>query len=476
MKKISSFFVVAFIIAAVSSVGQNSAENDIANEQVLGQPKYWRAILGDVCQLPSFPYATGDPTRYVECVRQNNTINDRADVGIWQLRDCPPEHIFVAPADRCLTPESIISWMRFCEEQGGNNHSLCLYNNDQDTHFVVQEAQLPPQHCKCSNDDKNCTCPTAEIFEPVLVNNSARSGAHRNAKEFEATNLRPCTICPSLSADCFCPVNEWFQCHIGLENIKTEAWNHYYCSFLVIKRNEAGFTSAATSDPSKATAANFTTTSIVYSTGSAGYNIETKQVSPQRPQVTRQRRQQQTSRQQVSSTQQAQQKLMRVNSKKAEFKACRTTTTQQSYCPQQNEQQSIVQPQACPLVQGQVSQTAEYQGICSWMVDPLAVDPQGVTTYLQCQPTTNDVYCGRWQRMPCSPGTTFDVAVQLCVWHPGVQAGQVSLQTPSTVSLPAGIAGQCACTSGVPISSCGENNQCPGQSTCQIDTQVRYCL
>lgn len=40
-------------------------------------PKYWRAILGDICQLPSFPRATGDPHRYVECVRQSSYAADR---------------------------------------------------------------------------------------------------------------------------------------------------------------------------------------------------------------------------------------------------------------------------------------------------------------------------------------------------------------------------------------------------------------
>lgn len=31
----------------------------------------WRAVLGDLCQLPSLPRATGDPARYLECVRQD---------------------------------------------------------------------------------------------------------------------------------------------------------------------------------------------------------------------------------------------------------------------------------------------------------------------------------------------------------------------------------------------------------------------
>ncbi len=41
------------------------------------EPKYWQAILGDICQLPSFPRATGDPQRYVECVKQSLDNSDR---------------------------------------------------------------------------------------------------------------------------------------------------------------------------------------------------------------------------------------------------------------------------------------------------------------------------------------------------------------------------------------------------------------
>ncbi|VDM48770.1 unnamed protein product [Toxocara canis] len=83
------------------------------------------------------------------------------------------------------------------------------------------------------------------------------------------------------------------------------------------------------------------------------------------------------------------------------------------------------------------------------MVDPLAVDPQGSTTYLQCQPTTNNLYCGRWQRMPCSPGTTFNVNMQLCTWDSGAQPGQFPTAQPpyATASTPGANGGQCTCSS-----------------------------
>lgn len=66
------------------------------------------------------------------------------------------------------------------------------------------------------------------------------------------------------------------------------------------------------------------------------------------------------------------------------------------------------------LVQGS-AQNARYQGICSWMVDPLAADPESRSHFLQCQPAPNNLFCGRWQRMPCAPTTVFNVESQVCV-------------------------------------------------------------
>lgn len=118
-------------------------------------------------------------------------------------------------------------------------------------------------------------------------------------------------------------------------------------------------------------------------------------------------------------------------------------------------------------VQGSGVQNAQYQGICSWMIDPLATDPQSRTHYLQCQPAPNNLFCGRWQRMPCAPGTVFDVQSQVCVWDTNSQPG--TLPTPAPyVSTQAPQNAQCGCTGGVQIGSCNQNYQCPGQSVCQV--------
>ncbi|CAJ0569990.1 unnamed protein product, partial [Mesorhabditis spiculigera] len=231
-------------------MAQEDSKSGSSEEQ---SPKYWRAILGDICQLPSFPRATGDPNRYVECVRQAADVTDRKDLGIWLLRECLPGYEFVASARRCKTVRS----------------------------------------------------------------------------------------------------------------------------------------------------------------------------------------------------------------------NCQTTTTQQQYCPQQQE--VVQQPQSCPLVQGGV-QNAAYQGICSWMVDPLAKDPESCTHFLQCQPAPNNLYCGRWQRMPCAPATIFDEQAQVCVWDTSSQPA--SLPTPAPyVPTQAQQNSQCGCTGGVQIGSCNQNYQCPGQSVCQVGQQ-----
>ncbi|KAI6180987.1 hypothetical protein M3Y98_00780700 [Aphelenchoides besseyi] len=111
---------------------------------------------------------------------------------------------------------------------------------------------------------------------------------------------------------------------------------------------------------------------------------------------------------------------------------CQLTTTQQQYCPRK-DQQAVIQPQPCALVQGSAT-NARYQGICSWMLDPLACDPESRCHFLQCQPASNNLYCGRWQRMPCAPATVFDAAAQICVWDTSATPGPLPLPTPAPSS------------------------------------------
>lgn len=138
------------------------------------------------------------------------------------------------------------------------------------------------------------------------------------------------------------------------------------------------------------------------------------------------------------------------------------------------------------------AQNAKYQGICSWMLDPLAADPESRCHFLQCQPAPNNLFCGRWQRMPCAPATVFDLGAQVCVWDSRGCAGR---STPLAEGVPGPLpppgppssspapqfapmsaqagpqlapGSSCLCPGGVKIGSCNANFQCPGQSVCQV--------
>lgn len=69
-------FLKLFIIILAFAVNDKelTGEEKLTNTE---EPQYWQAILGDICQLPGFPRATGDPQRYVECVKQNLDTGDR---------------------------------------------------------------------------------------------------------------------------------------------------------------------------------------------------------------------------------------------------------------------------------------------------------------------------------------------------------------------------------------------------------------
>ena len=105
------------------------------------------------------------------------------------------------------------------------------------------------------------------------------------------------------------------------------------------------------------------------------------------------------------------------------------------------------------------------------MIDPLATDPESRTHFLQCQPAPNNLFCGRWQRMPCAPATVFDSSAQVCVWDSqGGQPGNLPTPAPYVATQPQRDS-QCGCTGGVQIGSCNANYQCPGQSVCQVGQQ-----
>jgi len=175
------------------------------------------------------------------------------------------------------------------------------------------------------------------------------------------------------------------------------------------------------------------------------------------------------------------------------------TLPPQQPCPQQCVQPTPVVPMPCPLAQGQGSQGAQVGGICSWMLAPLAADPSTTCGFLQCVPRQPGQYCGVWVKMPCAPATRFDVNVQVCVWDEMRQCGGMQQQCcPTPVAptqapctpcpmvqqpcvqqpcqpqiLPTMPIIQPSCTAGtLPIAPCNQQQQCPGFSSCQTQSNV----
>ncbi|WKY03480.1 hypothetical protein Q1695_004887 [Nippostrongylus brasiliensis] len=376
-------FASIFCLTAVLGADLKSGEET---------PQYWRAILGDICQLPSFPRATGDPHRYVECVRQSSMAADRKDLGIWLLRECLPGYEFVASARRCKTVRSVKRQQELCGSDNSTQYQFCPSKTGNE--YLIEEIREAPRQCACPNGEQNCVCPSPEILEPVVIPiNSER--ARRAPSSSRSTRSQPLQF--SQYQSCPCP------------------------------SAQPACTCVSTNSQSE---------KVLVSVSCCTQPSSTPCQCPSPVD-------------------------------------CQTTTTQQQYCPQQ--QPAIVQPQGCPLVQGGV-QLAQYQGICSWMVDPLANDPQSQAHYLQCQPAPNNLFCGRWQRMPCPPGTVFDSASQICVWDTQSSPTNLPVNTPY-VSTQAPPQAQCSCVGGVQIGSCNQNYQCPGQSVCQVgQTAGSQCM
>ncbi|KAL6741234.1 hypothetical protein Aduo_014509 [Ancylostoma duodenale] len=357
----------------------------VAESKSQEAPKYWRAILGDICQLPSFPRPTADPSRYVECVRQSPFAADRTDLGIWLLRECLPGYEFVASSRRCETVSSVRQQQELCESNNATMYEFCP--TQAATEFLIEEIREAPRQCACPNGEANCVCPNPEILAPIKVpinSIKVRRSPTSTSEPLRFSQYQQCP-CPPTQPSCTCVDNSNNERRLMSTNCcpqPSQQTNPCQCP--------------TPSDPN-----------------------------------------------------------------------CQTTTTQQQYCPQPpQQQQPVVQPQPCPLVQGGGAQNAQYQGICSWMIDPLAADPQSRSHYLQCQPAPNSLFCGRWQRMPCAPGTVFDVQAQVCVWDRHASPGPLP---PTTAApLPQTPQGPCSCAGGAQIGSCNQNYQCPGQSVCQV--------
>uniref|UniRef100_A0A0N5A726 Na_H_Exchanger domain-containing protein n=1 Tax=Parastrongyloides trichosuri TaxID=131310 RepID=A0A0N5A726_PARTI len=415
-------------------------------------PETWTAVLGDICQLPNFPKATADPKRYLECVKQKLS-QDRSDIGTWQLRECLEGFEFVASARACKSISTIRRSQSLCNTPNAHKYEYCNDNNNR--LYTITETIQAPRKCTCPNGQNNCVCPQPEILTPILATKRMkRESSINGGNSYKITINLPACPCNTEQASCAC-IDQ------GLN--KVQVFKDTCCQEASQQTTQSSVQACLCNE--NIPSSTVTQTPFVYTTT---------------PYV------------QTTST---------ISNKYYDNTNCQVTTTGELYCPGEN-QYTYSEPQSCPLVVSGVG-NAKYQGICSWMTDPLAVDPESRTHFLQCQPAPKNLYCGRWQRMPCAPATVFDVTVQVCVWETaisgtGTEVGEIPLPqatstsrpsyinptiTPSyTTSYPSSIYytttqatqqyNQCNCNGGIPIGTCNQNYQCPGQSLCQIGVNV----
>uniref|UniRef100_A0A0N5C0X6 Chitin-binding type-2 domain-containing protein n=1 Tax=Strongyloides papillosus TaxID=174720 RepID=A0A0N5C0X6_STREA len=454
-----------FYIITYKTLGTSYGEDKTTSTET------WKAILGDVCQLPNFPKPTADPKRYLECVKQKVSL-DRSDLGTWQLRECLDGYEFVASSRSCKSISNIRRSQSLCYTPNASKYDYC---NNNSRFFTVSETIQAPRQCTCPNGANNCVCPQPEILSPKLATKRMKRQSDSSSNSVKITiNLPSCPCNTEAQPSCACIDKGLNKVQVFKDSCCIEGTQSIYST----QRPQQA---CLCEDYSMYT----TTTQIPYV-----YSVTT-QVPYIYPTSTT-----------VTPSVIQNDNIVRVNNK-----SCQITTTGELYCPEES-QYTYTEPQSCPLVVSGLG-NARYQGICSWMTDPLAVDPESRTHFLQCQPAPKNLYCGRWQRMPCAPATVFDVNIQVCVWDTsiqgtgqgiggGIEVGPIPLpqQTTSTFFPQYSTSPyyttttypytsiytttqayqqsnqQCSCNGGIPIGTCNQNYQCPGQSLCQIGINI----
>jgi len=127
--------------------------------------RFWRVIVGDVCQLGQLPRPFNSTTEYLECIRTLDTSNSE-NVGIWAIQKCIPGNLFSEIESRCAP------FVRVRRQQV----TLCNANPQacQQTQFSVVQSQ-PAQQCGCQaqpvvqQPQPTCMCPGPQIIQPQPI-------------------------------------------------------------------------------------------------------------------------------------------------------------------------------------------------------------------------------------------------------------------------------------------------------------------
>ncbi|KAL1230923.1 Microtubule-actin cross-linking factor [Trichinella spiralis] len=93
-------------------------------------------------------------------------------------------------------------------------------------------------------------------------------------------------------------------------------------------------------------------------------------------------------------------------------------------------------PRPCPFIPPYAND-AKPDGMCSWMMAPLAPNPGSYNSYLQCVPQPDYLYCGKWTVKACAPNTVFSASAQVCVFLDDEKGPRVPISpTPPSVPYP----------------------------------------
>ncbi|VDO08525.1 unnamed protein product, partial [Brugia timori] len=207
---LTSSFSIYFVQCYTKSIENrrdNSGDNGIISSVI------WRSIIGDICQLSSFPRPTTDPNKYIECVFQAENAGNRSDLGIWASKICPIGYQFVTSARECKVIGFIKARQQLCEGSNAEKYKFCpqLRNGPK---LVVKRVEQQKEQCLCVLNEENCDCPKVVIIELVTYDkvmnekniSKARQARHAPCQSEQRCIISDdnCGICSNSDSLCTC--------------------------------------------------------------------------------------------------------------------------------------------------------------------------------------------------------------------------------------------------------------------------------
>uniref|UniRef100_A0A914GWA5 Chitin-binding type-2 domain-containing protein n=1 Tax=Globodera rostochiensis TaxID=31243 RepID=A0A914GWA5_GLORO len=177
----------------------------------------WRVVLGELCQLPNLRRPTENSSNFAECEQLDWGIAEvlnRSDLGVWRLRSCDGDTVFVPSAQRCLTRRSVLLQNKICSKntvgadaevnkRRTNDYSFCPPGVGIDAWMTVRRRMLTGQ---CSEEEETPEGKTERKKEP-----------EGNCDEVDGPEVvEPCRVQQSRHArmfsTCCCPLKQTLPC------------------------------------------------------------------------------------------------------------------------------------------------------------------------------------------------------------------------------------------------------------------------